>query len=1029
MEFDRGMVVEAGDAGAPSSPGAGVEIRAAAADRPFVESVVDALLAHGPDAAARTLCVVPGGRARRLVLRAWLGRAGSELVEPPEIVTPAGLVERARRALGLPPAPSVLERRLAWHAVLAEMPQQAAALGAGPRPNAGDPAPADLRAAAARLDRLVTELATAGRRPEEVPDAVASIGRFEDIEIWGDVAAIETAWRRRLAEAGLGDAEGLDLPVSGGPEPGPAAAAGDWDRLVIAGVPELTAAQRRAMSAVASAESSVAVIAADSSDAAAFDAAGCPRPAAWLGRAAAPADEELLVADDPESQAAMVVAAVAGASSSADGDLAVDELALGVVDPEIVPVIRAALAASGARVRSAAGRRFADGEPAAILANIVDWAGGGDRPPAEVVAALARSPRIAAVVRAWGAEAADTADLPGKIDVEGSDAASDADEPDDGRHRATAGDLSADADAWWRSRVPREVESRLLQPAIGQLVDWLEAHVDGPLVGDDARRPATEWGHDIARLVAALNADRVTVSAERSDAAVDEPDWLAVARIAERLGGIDASLAPSVRGVEALSIVLAAAEDEVAPEPPDRQAIDVLGWLELVFDPAPTAIVAGVHDASLPGRSAFDPLLPESLRRALGLADDRARLGRDAAVVAGIRRHRERMLFVAGRRASDSVPLVPSRVLLEVEAGQVAARLARLVGGDTPARALEIVAAAPMRVDDVEAESGPGERATRSPFDVPALPPLGPLASMRATEFRLAMACPYRHALLRRLGLEPRGEVPVELTAAQFGDLAHRVLEAFGRDEKIRGSSDANAITTWLVDALHERIRRSFGAQPRAAIRLQSARLEQRLVAFAHRQAESRGAGWRIAAVEWDLPPDRRLEIPGDDPVTIRGRIDRLDIHEVTQAWRIIDYKTGDTAKSPSKAHFGRERAPAEPNWIDVQLPLYRHLVVGCRPSESWPAIEQPPEVGYVQLPRSVDGVGWKPANWSDDVVDSGLDAARACVHRLRHEPIEGPVRLGRGWDPCPWICRSGAILFAGAGEDDEGAGDGGGAG
>ena len=41
------------------------------------------------------------------------------------------------------------------------------------------------------------------------------------------------------------------------------------------------------------------------------------------------------------------------------------------------------------------------------------------------------------------------------------------------------------------------------------------------------------------------------------------------------------------------------------------------------------------------------------------------------------------------------------------------------------------------------------------------------------------------------------------------------------------------------------------------------------------------------------------LDVDGA-PMPVRGRIDRLDRHAVTGAWRVIDYKTGEKGDGPA---------------------------------------------------------------------------------------------------------------------------------
>ena len=65
-------------------------------------------------------------------------------------------------------------------------------------------------------------------------------------------------------------------------------------------------------------------------------------------------------------------------------------------------------------------------------------------------------------------------------------------------------------------------------------------------------------------------------------------------------------------------------------------AIDLLGWLELLWEDAPHLVVTGLNDGRLPETVAGDPFLPEALRARLGLKTNEARFARDAYLLAAL---------------------------------------------------------------------------------------------------------------------------------------------------------------------------------------------------------------------------------------------------------------------------------------------------------------------------------------------------------------------------------------------------------
>ena len=243
----------------------------------------------------------------------------------------------------------------------------------------------------------------------------------------------------------------------------------------------------------------------------------------------------------------------------------------------------------------------------------------------------------------------------------------------------------------------------------------------------------------------------------------------------------------------------------------------------------------------------------------------------------------------------------------------------------------------------------------------------------------------------------------MELDGRQFGTLAHVVLEAFGRDLEVRDERDAGRIAAYLQSALEAEARASYGRDPMPAVRCQLARLAQRLRRFAGLQANLRREGWRIRHVELTFEGDQALDVPGQDPMPIRGKVDRIDAHERTGAWRVIDYKTSERGVSPHVSHHGAEElGDGKLAWIDCQLPLYRFLV---RSLDIAPETE--PELGYIVLPRDVKGVAFKPAAWTSAQLDAALDEARDVVRGIRARDFPMNRELRQPWDPFARICQT----------------------
>ena len=81
--------------------------------------------------------------------------------------------------------------------------------------------------------------------------------------------------------------------------------------------------------------------------------------------------------------------------------------------------------------------------------------------------------------------------------------------------------------------------------------------------------------------------------------------------------------------------------------------------------------------------------------------------------------------------------------------------------------------------------------------------------------------------------------------------------------------------------------------------------------------------------------------------MTLHGRIDRIDQRD--GQWAILDYKTGDTARTPQETHFKSNE------WVDLQLPLYLKLAqtLGIeRPLYLYWGVRRPRDLYLTGLPQ-----------------------------------------------------------------------------
>ncbi len=404
-------------------------------------------------------------------------------------------------------------------------------------------------------------------------------------------------------------------------------------------------------------------------------------------------------------------------------------------------------------------------------------------------------------------------------------------------------------------------------------------------------------------------------------------------------------------------------------------ATELDGWLELIFRDEPVLLLAGLNDGCVPEAVTGHAFLPESLRERLGLKTNTQRFARDAwqlAALAACRTADGRLEVFLGKTSAAGDPLRPSRLLFQCSDVELPRRVQFLFRDLPPVGG-----------------SLAWQRAWRW-----RVPWVGAPERLRVTGFRDYLACPFRFYLKHRLEMETVDAAKRELDARDFGTLVHRVLERLGQDTAWRDCTDGEELARAFEAALDAVVAARFGEALSLPLLVQVQSARQRLAAVARLQAAERAAGWVIDRTEWKLPKGG-LVVGG---LAVSGTIDRIERHEATGRWRVLDYKTSETAKTPAKAHLRPDRADKAwldaarvdvggkaHRWTDLQLPLYRWAV-----RELLDAREV--EIGYFNLPKAVTTTAI--ALW-EEFDDALLESALRCA-----EAVGAGVKAGRFWPP-----------------------------
>lgn len=791
------------------------------------------------------------------------------------------------------------------------------------------------------LERLRAELASEGMRVADAAQRCRDLPEFRDGARWEILCAIEEAYREILSREGLVDRhEARFRALEGG--------ALDGSRpILLVGTVELPRITREMLAR--SGAPVTALIPAPEEEADGFDDLGCLIAGVWSEKHLPLADDALRIVDRPADQALALLDALA----NLEGEHTPEEITVGVGDESMAPALERALGLSGVPVRSILGRSLAATRPARLLGALRDHL---SERRAEDLAALLRHPDLEAYLhrdsKGSGGDAHTWKCLSALDDY-------------------VAEHLPTRLDPRTGEGIPREVAVALHQ------IETLTASLRG------GPRPLPEWTPLL------LDVLRQVYGPLPLDPGKPEDDQLiralrAVADVLDAQGSLpaDSPLIPNVSLSEAISFALGQLSGEMLPLESDVPAVELLNWLELALDDAPVLLVTGVNEGSIPESVSVDPFLPDALRRALGLMDNRRRYARDVLLMTVVLRTRARVTLIAGRRGAEGDPLTPSRLLFACDEETLVRRARAFLGGEEtvlPARALLPAGEKSRFWTPRPARCG---RATE---------PIGELA---VTAFASYLSCPYRFYLSRILRLREAAEEVEEMSALHFGSLLHETLQSLALGEA-RDSTDAEEIAAFLETELEARVRERFGDEPSPAVRLQQGQAVRRLRSFARWQARHAAEGWRMRTdlAEKDLRAE--LDVDGEAFV-LKGRIDRVDEHPDGRVL-LLDYKTGDTARTPERTHGVGKAGDGE--WVDLQLPLYRLLV------KDEGLVGDGVRLGYVNIPKEAVEEPLAPAPWGDAEIESAVETAHEVIRSIREWAFWPPGPASPYGDALSRIC------------------------
>lgn len=510
----------------------------------------------------------------------------------------------------------------------------------------------------------------------------------------------------------------------------------------------------------------------------------------------------------------------------------------------------------------------------------------------------------------------------------------------------------------------------------------------------------------------------------------------------DNLDSIPKNFCPPLGGSLVFSLLVRELRSVQIQTRPHQDGLELVGWLDLLLDDAPNIIICGMNEGHVPSMVSDDLFFPDSLRQSLDLNDNRRRAARDCYELSAVFHSHPDLEVTFGKRSLSGDSLLPGRFLFTGDEEEIAQRVCRFFDVSRTNESVfdkENVLGKEKALEDRQIVRQ--EKTRRSGFRPPVIHPTGACpTSMRVTEFSDFLACPYRYFLRHQLKLEHLTDEDLELSAASFGSIVHEILQKFGEDRTLHQRKDADALYQALSEKLDHFVHGVYPKDTSPMVPIQAEQIRSRLRAFAEWQISWERLGNEIKFVE--KMPRRAVSLDVDgEKMILHGRIDRIDYNPSLNAWFVFDYKTFENyntanrkkglEKSGLPEQYGKyytcipgnttdkkhrskiqkaltgaqsitdkmvrsekTRRSSQMRWINLQLPLYRHLLRQIL----WEEGASEPEsvhIGYLVLPSGKPVMGLGGA-WSNDELDDADDTARYVIRTIRRLWREGvdPDRL-----------------------------------
>ncbi len=336
-----------------------------------------------------------------------------------------------------------------------------------------------------------------------------------------------------------------------------------------------------------------------------------------------------------------------------------------------------------------------------------------------------------------------------------------------------------------------------------------------------------------------------------------------ISQHAEALGGIDPA---SYAGI------LANLLRPVMYQPPygGHPRLSILSPMEARLQQADVVILAGLNEHTWPPALDINPWMNAAMRKTVGLPPAERSIGQSAHDVVSLCMAGEVMLTRPLKE--KNAPGIPSRWWQRLEA---------VLGRATMQESGNIWASWGRQLFASAFYAALKEPVARPPLK--ARP-----TTLWVTHVEMLMRDPYRYYASHILGLKPLKALDADLTASDFGEVVHAVLERFTQAYGNGLPTDAGE---QLEHLSRQELSRHFHHPKVEAFWLP--RLRRIAAWFVMQERLRREQGLERVLPESGLERDC---MAGDVRFTIKARIDRMEQYQNAEAL-IVDYKTGSIPK------------------------------------------------------------------------------------------------------------------------------------